>query len=692
MTRIWIENNELDINKGLSNQITYAIDDLINIDSKATAFSKTIVLPGTANNNNLLGNIFEFNQANFTDDTAPNVGYNFNAAKSAQCRIEVNGLTIIKGTFRLLEIIVDGGNVEYEVAVFGELGGFVSKLGALKLSDLDFSAYDHNLTVTNIVNSWDAMADGSGYCYPLIDYGADSSGVSYSTTKRHWRLGTFRPALFVKEYLDKIITNAGYTYDLIWSTTAEETRWNSLIIPHNRKILTRTTTNILEANALSAAQNLNAFTGQLFDYTGYIITLGSFTTTDDQTFTFNSSSSIVCKVNLTMGLADFNGVDDIIFKFQVNGTTVRQIAVNADGQYDLSVNSLTLNNGDTVRVRCESIILTNSVDISSRIQIESLTAIPTPILDGNPVKLNETIPANILQKDFVTSILKLFNLYVYEDRYKEKHLNITPYIYFYPNVIEDWSDKVDRSKPIKLKPMSELNSRYYQFKYKSDSDYYNDLYRKRYNEGYGDRIFDSTYEFATETKSLELIFAGTPLVGYGGESKRYSTIFKKTNSGEESTDSVIRILQGAKITGVASWQLQQDNGTPYASYTKYGFAGHVNHPTVPTNDINFGAPKEIFFTFTSGNLSANQFNVYYSTYMAEITDKDSRLLTCFVKLTDVDVFNLDFSKYYYIDGGLYRLIKLIDYTPQDNGVTQAQFLRVIYTDYSSSGESIPPID
>lgn len=45
MTRIWIENNELDINKGISNQITYAVDDLINIDSKATAFSKTIVLP-----------------------------------------------------------------------------------------------------------------------------------------------------------------------------------------------------------------------------------------------------------------------------------------------------------------------------------------------------------------------------------------------------------------------------------------------------------------------------------------------------------------------------------------------------------------------------------------------------------------------------------------------------------------------
>lgn len=63
--------------------------------------------------------------------------------------------------------------------------------------------------------------------------------------------------------------------------------------------------------------------------------------------------------------------------------------------------------------------------------------------------------------------------------------------------------------------------------------------------------------------------------------------------------------------------------------------------------------------------------------MAEITDKDSRLLVCNVKLNDVDVFNLDFSKYYYIDGGLYRLMKLIDYTPQENNTTQAQFLRVI---------------
>ena len=103
MTKIFIEGFELDLTQGLSNQLTFAIDDLNNLDSKATTFSKTIVLPGSTNNNKLLGNIFEFNNANFTIDEAPNVDYNYNASKSAACRIEVDGLEIVKGIFRLLE-------------------------------------------------------------------------------------------------------------------------------------------------------------------------------------------------------------------------------------------------------------------------------------------------------------------------------------------------------------------------------------------------------------------------------------------------------------------------------------------------------------------------------------------------------------------------------------------------------------
>jgi hypothetical protein len=262
----------------------------------------------------------------------------------------------------------------------------------------------------------------------------------------------------------------------------------------------------------------------------------------------------------------------------------------------------------------------------------------------------------------------------------EKKLVIKPYVDFYVDQTDDYSDRVDRSKPMVIKPMSELNSRYYQFKYKKDSDYWNELYSKRYNEGYGDRIFDSQYEFASETQTSELIFAATPIVGYAEEDKKFSTIFKLTNNVEERVDSIIRILVAKKITGIDTWTLYTSGDTgSLGTFTKYAYAGHFNDPDNPTNDLNFGSTKELFFTGES--TGTNQFNVYYSPYMAEITDKDSRLLTCNIKFNGLQIANLDFSRYIWIDGGLYRLMRVIDYTPGTTDSCKVELLRVINKTY-----------
>lgn len=223
MTRIFLENNELDLSKGLSNQITYSIDDIKKIDSKTTSFSKTIILPGTANNNKIFGNIFAFNNSNFTVDTDPNVLYNFDASVSAVARIEVNGLQIIKGVLRLLEIVQVDGGIEYECAIFGELGGFISALGNKKIDELDFSAYDKLWTYQNITASWDAI-NGSGVYFPLIEYNEESpNGIDFE-------FECFRPAFYVKEILEKIINSSGYTWDFPFINTDFFKR---LVIPNN---------------------------------------------------------------------------------------------------------------------------------------------------------------------------------------------------------------------------------------------------------------------------------------------------------------------------------------------------------------------------------------------------------------------------------------------------------------------------
>ena len=686
MTRIFIEKQELDIDKGLSNQITYSVSDLKNLDSKTTAFSKTIVLPGTTKNNDILGNIFDFNNANFTNDLLPNVGYNYNASKTALCSIEVDRMTVIKGVFKLLEIIVDGKNIEYECSVIGELGGFSMKLGAKKLEELDFSAYNHVYSYQNIVASWDNWNGGSGYYYPHIDYGL------YSTNKHDWDYGTFRPALFAKEYLQKIFTGAGYTFELTWGSTAETNRFKSLIIPFNKKKLTKSGTQQVGCTPQPTTGCIDqAFPMpvQWENFSGTNWSINSGTSGSTFTYTGLDPTTVTFKVDLNFTASTTNTPTNngIYIETLKNGVVIPSsikfippFSGTVPDFYVVNLIDEPIVTGDyfSVQARADDtgMCYDSLINQTGFVSISSDAPILLNVNLGDTVSLNDCIPPNILQKDFFASILKLFNLYVDENRFEEKHLIIKPYTNYYDGSVEDWSDKIDRAKQIRLKPMSELNSRYYSFKYKDDSDYWNELYKKRYNEGYGSRIFDSEYEFSKETESVEIVFSPTVLVGITDEDKVYSTIYKFTNNLEERIDSNIRILQAKKITGVTSWQMK-DGATTLTTLTSYGYAGHLNDPDAVSNDLNFGAPRELFFILVSGALNVNQFNVYYSSYMAEITDKNSRLLTCNVKLSDTDIYNLNFASFKYIDGGLYRLTKLIDYTPEANETTKAELLRVI---------------
>jgi len=178
-----------------------------------------------------------------------------------------------------------------------------------------------------------------------------------------------------------------------------------------------------------------------------------------------------------------------------------------------------------------------------------------------------------------------------------------------------------------------------------------------------------------------LIFAPTILYQFTGTDKIYSSIYKLSNSNaaEDKMDSVIRILQAKKITGRNTWAIK-NGATTLASYTAYGYAGHLDDPFNPQADINWGATKEVFYN-ASAVTAANLFGGYWSEYIAEITDKDSKLLTCSVKLNEVDIYNLDFSKLIYIDGSLWRLNKVLDYNPMDFNVTKVELLKVIELNY-----------
>jgi hypothetical protein len=694
MTRIFIEDNELDINAGFSQMINYSIDDLNNLDSKTTSFTKTIVLPGTSKNNRLLGNIFEFANSNYTVNGA-NVNYNFNASKSAKARIEVNGLQVLKGTLRLLEIIIDGEFIEYEVALFGELGGFFSKLGASKLTDLNFSAYNHQYNVTNIENSWNNDSSGTGYYYPLIDYGNTSPATDVNFFKKSFYFTAFRPAFFVREYIDKIITGAGYTWESNFFNT---NFFKRLIVPNNQSRLAYKKTRIFNGVPSGTIGGGGVpIINQLES---------NFTTTDNVTWTYTNITTFSGSVNLKMSgtwrISNQQFLGSRVVRFSVYKNGVFLSANNASVIGGLgnattfkpfnftAVYSLpSLATNDTFSMVMESVSGVDAISVNITGVSITLDGSPTfaPANYNDNLIVSDSLPKGILQKDFFASILKMFNLMVTEDRFTEKKLVIEPYVDFYDLSrvsYNDWSDKVDRSQVIKIKPMSEINARYYDIKFKQDSDNFNEQYRKKFVVGYGDYRFDNQLEFAKDTSTTEVIFSASPLVGYTNNDKIFPAIYKLNNGTEEMIEHNIRIMQAKKITGRTSWKIYSNARVlnvpvSYGTYMAYGYAGHLDNPFNPASDLNFGIPEQLNFNLTTGTLSNNLFNTYYSPYFAEITDKDSRLVTCKMKLTERDINTLDFTRFIWVDGVLYRLYKIVDYS--EGELCEVQLLRVIYTTY-----------
>lgn len=693
-TQLVVEENVVDLTDELSALLTFAIDDVTDFSSRNTAYSKTINIPGTAQNNFIFGHIFSIDVYNTHNPAAQNVGFNYNAGKSAKCEVLVDYMILFKGVIRVLEVKINDGFIEYECSLVGELGGLAYAIEGKKLEDLDFSAYDDDYTILNMQMSW-AAAPGLGIYYPLIDYGL------VSTNKIDYQFQAFRPALYVKEYLDKIFTDAGYTYE---SEFINGNYFKRLIIPNNQEFFSFSYPIISDVTAGAGGQNLLLNPIPFFTtvFTNHLTQSAS---GDELISNRSNEFSVQATTQLTYTVINPTA-SPITYSIwiEVTTTTIQKIEVfetvpaGFSGIKTTDITGLvniTLNSTITVRTGMFLTGISSSILSGGTLVLAGVNGalVPIAVNLNDPISTNLSIPKEVTQKDFIISLVKMFNLYIYEDRDKNKHLKIEPYINFYDTLqLLDWTNKIDYSKQVSIKPLSEINSRKYEYKFKDDSDYYNEQYKKKFGTAYGNRIYDTTYEFVKDTKSVEVIFAPTPLVQYGGTEKILPVIYKKDTDGTESKiASKIRILCRSTdlVDGTVNWKILNGATVLWTSFD-YPYAGHLDDPKTPLLDLNFGSPSEFYFTFTGGFLQFNLFNVYWSAYMAEIANKDSKLLTAHARLTSADIQNLDFAKYIFVGGQLFRLNKVEDYNVADENVTKVELLNVIDIDFNMGDIVITP--
>jgi hypothetical protein len=784
--------SQVDLSDDVAFPITFNIADVREINNRNGAYSKTVVIPGTKDNNKVFKYIFDIQGVD-----------NYDTRVRVKANVVVDTIPVLEGYLQLDTINCDNNEYwTYNCIIYGENANFSKNIdqNAL-LNSLDFSEFDHYKTLDAITQSW--VGDYTyGYYYPWLDYNSGKNPVDIFPTTTGLQQSVaaltsvinenFKPSIYVKQYWDKIFKLYGYTYE---SEFLNSSTFTDLVIPTNVKTLKnqdnwrfdssfkagiRTTatystiagpsiltvqdqingtlfptTNILNSWTMSTTnpffynpqgvftdlgpsasfQYQNSFDGTTFKRQKVVLNLDYKITPLSNTGFAGLGLSFFYKLykngtllsigkieNLGGGTSTFGGGGGNIFYNNQRTSAISQFgdltAMSSSSFerkqmqiiYDTDING-DLNNNDTLEVRLGAALFGTGV-VSTPSQSNYLLTkykfdfyestngyngcyfynnIDTTLLPNQPISLSQTIPGNIKQIDFVNSIIKMFNLYLSQDKVDPKKIYIEPRDQFYTTNFVNWSRKLDISKDILQKPIVDRKKRVL-MSYKEDKDLANTFYKSNYNEIYGQYEYKTGNEFDTSEQKIEVVFSPTPLLNRkdrnGNLDNRlvYTQILdpKGVINAENYNivDSNIRILYKKNIP-LSGTNFRIFDNVSYYTYNTYPYAGHLDDPTSPGLDLSFSEPLSLYYEYQNfGYTNNNLYTLYYEQFFEEVYGLESKHITAYVYLTAQDIIDFDYRKLVYLDsassgtGGYFRVNK-IEYDPFNKQSYKVELIKVL---------------
>lgn len=763
-----IDGVTIPVDKGISTVLTFSIKDIQQPDKVKSSFSKTIKLPGSKVINDKLNFVFEVN----SDST-------FNPNLKLDAVYYQNDIAVFSGFIQLKDIIKkDYNQVEYSVVLFGETANIFRELGNKFLNDagMNWQELDHNYTQAIQENSWDTsyilngavtpFSIGNGLTYPMCNYGNDTDIEVYNVEEMF-------PAVYAKEYIDRMFADSGYTYT---STFLNSPLFKHLIIPFNGKEFKNTQTdlsprrvrantplfnttgnnnfaidssisgqNIVSSNSIRLTNEVVDANNQYDPATG-VLTIGAtgfYRVSFDVIIQTGTTPDGVANTNVIVnnGLSTFKNVFSIVH----NGTVINDVSTytraqdplaqavtyttsnpttypdpdfttsatlsltprnhNPPNKYQVSID-MQLQAGDVITVRSDTGWLHlsfaypgfqsypyyvynaspsapflprhadfNLILVDANL---SLDVLDSPYSEGDAIEMSTAIPDKVKQRDFLTSIIKMFNLYMVPDENNLKNMIIEPRKDFYTTDILDWSSKLDYSQDMNLTPTAVTNKQKYIYTYKQDADYYNKKYESSWLDLYGTRNIYLDNDFNKDEHKTELIFSPTPIVGQLTNDRVIPTIIDvDSNLQQKTIKSNIRILYyGGLKPSIINWTHEALAGDVIQS--TYPYSGHFDDPYNPTLDINFGLPKEIYYDSTYGSITITNNNLYLAYHRKELeqlTDKDSKIFKGYFLLNPVDIANLSFRPSYFFENEYWNLHKVM-YSSSIYQPSKCEFLKL----------------
>jgi hypothetical protein len=690
---------KFDVTNDVGIPLTYQIDDIKDIGSRNTSFSKTITLPGTDNNNKLFGMFFspqKFIDKNLSlSQPDANVGTYFNPNISTDIQLFKDGMQIFTGTMKLLQVNKTEGVFEYEVALFGELGGLYFAIKnfngkRLRLEDLGWNPTTLDTYDDTRITTWSqiGVVGNEEVVYPYINY---ANQISPDIEVRN-----YRPAYPLFGAFKKMFAKLGYTITGGWFDT--DAMQNSIFIPNNNEKLLMYTNKYINDAPLNGTYSVSAAgTITPLKMSGVGLSTGITFNSATCAYTYSGANDLDLDVNVGYYFDFTGGGANSAIAFQltmkINGVSIISTynfwGIGNPKHINLTLNtSITLHPSDVITFELNGTSNLGASTITTAYVNGGITAISAEAttieqIYNQPINYDLNCPRNVYMDELFTSFCKLFNLYVTESKYNKKELNIRPYIEFYNgNSTLNWSDKFDKDN-YKIIPIGEITPNSYNFKWKPDKDYLNEKYDKQYGQTMADYIETSGFESAKGEEKIELMFSPSHIYGIGGDDKVTTGIFKRDAGGDLPINSNIRLVFLKKID-CDSHRLF--NGTTsLGSINQYCYAGMTDDPfnggfLVSGDRLNLGfaSPAEVYYDLPSGSgVSTSFYSIYWSPYIGEMIDSSNLMLNCRLNLDTVDLFRLNFANYINIHGIDYKLNSIKDIDVNQNEMAQVELIKVV---------------
>ena len=717
--------------------LTLSIDDFKNAAEKTQSYSKDFNLPATKRNNRIFGHIFEITRS----VAGPP---DFNPLIFTRAVLKQDGFILFDGALRLIDIQERDGEISYNVNLYAQTIALATILQNRTFANIDFSELEHAYNKETIKNSF-SNSTGLPLLNPLsTDSYAYQNSLGFNNTNAlkypfcdwtgNWAIGDgastgaagnsgfpefdqlediYRPWIKIKYLIDRIFSEAGYTYDCDLFDSADFNRlfmdfnWGGQTVPALIED-TSYTGNRLNGSNISFG---NTYVPIQIYPAGYS---SGGVTGDSASFvppTYDSDPASADAWNIVETVDSTRYIITVYVKVHLTGGRGTRTAFcfkqfdasgTLKGTYGHFVTvPYTVSSGTgvfTAKIECDAILMAGD---RLRVQIRRYSgsgtlsygqATQTCVVSAGTITSAHllNLRGDLNQWDFLKGILTMFNLVTLQDEKNAANIIIKTYNDAFMtstqgNTLEergvkfDWTDKVDL-KDIKLTPLTDLKARTV-FRYDEDEDDYLFNVYKNSTQGYlyGSKVFHETNLSLLEGKD-EIVatpFAATLLKPIMSQFQDFvvPTIYSMGSDGvAQPFDNKPRILYQVTTNSTAydintifgyTFYIPSQNGFSSENSTEYLLFSHLQDmPTIPgtTFDYNFGecqylAPQGV-------TVNDNLFNEYWSRYYYELYNPDTKVMTLKVNLNAGDIARFKFTDKVLIKNREYR-VNRIDYKPKD---------------------------